>query len=35
VRIGDYATYAFVPGLSSISREDGKITISANSDLEQ
>jgi HAE1 family hydrophobic/amphiphilic exporter-1 len=24
-----------VPGLSSISREDGKITISANSDLEQ
>lgn len=34
VRIWDYTTYAFVPGLSSIWREDGKITISANSDLE-
>lgn len=34
VRIGDYATFAFQPGLSSIRREDGKITISANSDLE-
>jgi multidrug efflux pump subunit AcrB len=35
VRVGDYASFAFEPGLSSISREDGKITISANSDLEQ
>lgn len=34
VRVGDYASFAFKPGLSSISREDGKITIWANSDLE-
>ena len=34
VRVGDYASFSFEPGLSSISREDGKITIGANSDLE-
>ena len=34
VRVGDYARFSFEPWLSSISREDGKITIWANSDLE-
>ena len=34
LRIGDYASFSFEPGLSSISREDGKITIGANSDLK-
>ena len=34
IRVGDYASYSFEPGLSSIGREDGKITIWANSDLE-
>ena len=34
IRVGDYADFAFEPGLSSIIREDGKITIGANSDLE-
>jgi hypothetical protein len=33
-RVGDYASFSFQPGLSSINREDGKITIGANSDLE-
>ncbi len=33
-RVGDYANFSFQPGLSSIGREDGKITIGANSDLE-
>ena len=34
IRVGDYADFQFEPGLSSISREDGKISIAANSDLE-
>lgn len=34
VRVGDYASFSFEPWLSSIRREDGKITIGANSDLE-
>ncbi len=34
VRVGDYASYTFQPWLSSIWRDDGKITISVNSDLE-
>jgi len=34
IRVGDYAEFTFKPGLSSIGREDGKITIGANSDLE-
>jgi len=34
VRVWDYADFTFEPGLSSINREDGKITIGANSDLE-
>ena len=34
IRVGDYTSYSFEPWLSSISREDGKITIWANSDLE-
>lgn len=34
VRIWDYASYSFQPWLSSIWREDGKITIGVNSDLE-
>jgi len=34
VRVGDYANFEFQPWLSSISREDGKITIGANADLE-
>ncbi len=34
IRVGDYASFSFEPGLSSISRSDGKITIWANSDLE-
>lgn len=34
IRVGDYASFSFEPGLSSISREDGKITIGVNSDLD-
>jgi HAE1 family hydrophobic/amphiphilic exporter-1 len=34
IRVGDYASFEFQPWLSSINREDGKITIGANSDLE-
>ncbi len=34
IRVWDYVSYSFEPGLSSIWREDGKITIWANSDLE-
>lgn len=34
VRVWDYASFSFEPWLSSISREDGKISIGANSDLE-
>lgn len=34
VRIWDYASFSFEPSLSSISRQDGKISISAESDLE-
>jgi len=34
VRVGDYASFDFQPWLSSINREDGKITIGVNSDLE-
>ena len=34
IRVWDYMTYSFEPGLSSIGREDGKITIGANADLE-
>ena len=34
VRVGDYMNYSFEPGLSSIGRENGKITIWVNSDLE-
>ena len=34
IRVGDYVSYSFEPGLSSISREDGKITIGANGDLD-
>jgi len=34
VRVWDYASYSFEPWLSSIGREDGKITIGVNSDLE-
>ena len=33
IRVGDYASFSFQPGLSSISREDGKISISVNSDV--
>jgi len=33
VRVGDYASFDFEPGLSSIGREDWNITISANSEL--
>ena len=34
IRVWDFVSYAFEPWLSSIGREDGKITIGANSDLE-
>ena len=34
VRVGDYVSYTFETALSSINRENGKITISAESDLE-
>lgn len=34
VRVGDYAEYSFEPGLSSIGRENGKITIGVESSLE-
>jgi len=34
IRVWDYASFSFEPWLSSISREDGKITIWANSDLQ-
>ncbi len=34
VRVWDYASYSFEPGLSSIGRENGKISIWVNSDLE-
>ncbi len=34
IRVGDYASYSFEPGLSSINREDGKITIWVNSDVD-
>ncbi len=34
IRVGDFADYEFAPGLSSIAREDTKITISVESDLE-
>ncbi len=34
VRVGNYASYTFEPGLSSIGRDDTLITIGVNSDLE-
>jgi HAE1 family hydrophobic/amphiphilic exporter-1 len=34
VRVGDYASYAFVPALSSINRLDEKINISVESEVE-
>ncbi len=34
IRIGDYASYELIPGLSSITRENGKITIGVNSDVQ-
>jgi multidrug efflux pump subunit AcrB len=34
VRVGDYARYSFEPSLSSISRLDGKINISVESEVE-
>ncbi|MCD5375456.1 efflux RND transporter permease subunit [Candidatus Gracilibacteria bacterium] len=35
VRIGDYVSFTFEPSLSSITRENGKISISADSGLEE
>ena len=34
VRVGDFATYSFEPGLSSILRDNSKITINVDSDLD-
>ena len=35
IRIGDYVSFAFEPSLSTISRADGKISISAESGLQE
>ncbi len=34
VRVGNYASYTFEPGLSSITRDDTQVTIGVNSDVE-